>query len=165
MGDGLTMGNWTIESFPLFEKCNCLLHIVRKRRQWRIHLLFPFKLSPSWPFGSVSFDPRILLLGLLSTAATVCFLLTNGLAVRNTHLGLGALRADSLVRRATSINFEKDENVRFSRKTLYSPFMTCRHTLTNTSSSTGSTRSSALSWNLFTYRLRSLPAYCLVRPN
>lgn len=100
-----------------------------------------------------------------STTVTACFLLTNGLAMGNARLVLEALRTESLVRRAASISFEKDENVRFLRNTMYSSFMLCKHTLTSTSSSTGSTQSSVLSWNILTYRSRSPFAYCRAWPS
>lgn len=68
-------------------------------------------------------------------------------------------------RSPSCLQLEKDENVKFSRNTWYLLFMPCKHTLTSISSSTGSTHSSALSWNLFTYRSRSSPTHCRVRPS
>lgn len=99
-----------------------------------------------------------------STTVTV-FLLASGLAVGNDRLDLKALLTDLFIHQAVSINFEKDESLKFSKKILYSWFMSCRHTLANTSSSTRSTQASALSWNILTYKSRSSPTYCRVRLN
>lgn len=101
------------------------------------------------------FEPNDLDPSLFSRVPTVDLFLASSLKAGFrldwlVELGCKALR-NSLVLRATSINVEKEERDRLSKKIRYSSNIPWRQMSNSTLSSTGSQKSRALSWNLFIY--------------
>lgn len=73
--------------------------------------------------------------------------------------------ADSFVRRVASISFKKDENVEVLEEDSVFIVHAMQAYINQYFFVSGSTQLSTLSWNRLTYRSRSSPEYCRVRPN